>query len=109
MESARLIRGARRAAGLSQARLAARAGTSQPTLAAYEAGTKVPSARTLERVLAAAGRRLSMRPGPVVLVPGRGELERAGQTLVEVIELASQLPTAHRSELDYPRLPSTRA
>ena len=57
--SARLIREARAAAGLTQAELARRAGTSQPTIAAYEAGGKVPNVDTLERLLRAAGTSLT--------------------------------------------------
>jgi predicted nucleotidyltransferase/DNA-binding XRE family transcriptional regulator len=53
--ASRLIKEARSRAGLTQAELAERAGTSQPTIAAYESGDKVPNASTLERVLAATG------------------------------------------------------
>lgn len=61
---AELIREARATAGLTQAELAARAGTSQPTIAAYERGTKVPSAATLERLLATAGMGVGAIPLP---------------------------------------------
>ncbi|MFA5785740.1 MAG: helix-turn-helix domain-containing protein [Actinomycetota bacterium] len=61
-----LIANARRAAGLSQAELARRAGTSQPAVALYESGAKAPNAATLERLLRAAGAELQ-----VVSVPGR--------------------------------------
>jgi transcriptional regulator with XRE-family HTH domain len=47
---------------LSQAELARRAGTSRPTLSAYEHGRKSPSLETLERLLAAAGQELEIRP-----------------------------------------------
>lgn len=57
--SARLIKESRAAAGLTQAELAERAGTSQPTIAAYEAGDKIPNVATLERVLRAAGTNLT--------------------------------------------------
>jgi uncharacterized protein len=53
--SAKLIREARTAAGMTQAELARRAGTSQPAIAAYEAGDKIPTVATLERLLLAAG------------------------------------------------------
>lgn len=53
--SSKLIKEARTAAGLTQAELARRAGTSQPTVAAYESGEKVPTVGTLERLLNAAG------------------------------------------------------
>jgi transcriptional regulator with XRE-family HTH domain len=49
------VRRLRRLAGLSQHALAARAGTSQPTIAAYEAGTKSPTLRTLERLAESCG------------------------------------------------------
>ncbi len=40
---------------MSQAEVAAAAGTSQPTLAAYESGKKAPSVSTLERLAASMG------------------------------------------------------
>ena len=49
-------------AGLSQGELARRAGTSRPTLSAYEHGRKAPTADTLERLLAATGFRLEVAP-----------------------------------------------
>jgi transcriptional regulator with XRE-family HTH domain len=57
-----LIVRARHDAGLSQLDLARRAGTSRPTLSAYEHGRKAPTADTLERLLAAAGFRLEAVP-----------------------------------------------
>lgn len=53
---------ARRQAGVSQLELAGRAGTSRPTLSAYEHGRKAPTADTLERLLAAAGFRIAAVP-----------------------------------------------
>lgn len=55
------VKEARLRAGLTQAELARRAGTSQPTLARYERGAVVPSIATLERLLAACGLELSVR------------------------------------------------
>jgi transcriptional regulator with XRE-family HTH domain len=57
-----LIAWARRAAGLSQSELARRAGTSRPTLSAYEHGRKSPSLDTAERLLGGAGFELVARP-----------------------------------------------
>lgn len=45
----------RRRAGLTQRALARRAGTSQPTIAAYESGRKSPTLRTLERLARSCG------------------------------------------------------
>jgi len=50
-----LVARLRRSTGLTQAGLAELAGTSQPTIAAYEAGTKRPTLRTLQRLASAAG------------------------------------------------------
>lgn len=56
-----VIRRTRTAAGLSQAELAARAGTSQPALARYETGVTLPTLPTLERVVSACDRALQVR------------------------------------------------
>lgn len=53
---------ARRASGLSQMEAARRAGTSRPTLSAYEHGQRNPTLETLERVLAANGQELTSVP-----------------------------------------------
>jgi transcriptional regulator with XRE-family HTH domain len=45
----------RRTAGLTQTELARAAGTSQPTIAAYESGRKSPTLNTLSRIARAAG------------------------------------------------------
>jgi transcriptional regulator with XRE-family HTH domain len=50
----------RMVSGLSQAELAVRAGTSQPTIAAYENRSKVPNLRTLTRMAEAVGLHLSI-------------------------------------------------
>ncbi len=94
MDAARALRDARRSAGLTQAALAARAGTSQATLSAYEAGRKQPSLATLSRVLEAAGARLTVEPA----------LARKARVLEEVLHLAEALPSRHEPELRYPRL-----
>lgn len=58
------IHRARLDANLSQVDLAARAGTSQPALARYETGVALPTLPTLERLLAACGRRLEIQTPP---------------------------------------------
>ena len=55
MDAAAIIKDVRARAGLTQAALAHAAGTSQPTLAAYESGAKSPSVRTLDKIVRAAG------------------------------------------------------
>lgn len=102
MDIARTIRDARRAAGLTQAELAARAGTSQATLSAYERGRKAPSLRTLDRLLRASGRRLTT--APAAREPTPAELDRVSRQLVDVLELAAALPTRHERDLRFPPL-----
>jgi transcriptional regulator with XRE-family HTH domain len=46
-----LIRTARHAAGITQVELAARSGTTQPAVAAYESGSRKPNLATLSRLL----------------------------------------------------------
>ncbi len=55
MEPFELLERARVAAGLSQDELARRAGTSRPTLSAYENGHKSPTLATVARLLVQAG------------------------------------------------------
>ena len=97
MDASREIFRARTAAGLTQAALAARAGTSQATLSAYESGRKQPSVQTLGRIVAAAGSRLVIERDPFA---------NNGVALARVLDLAAALPTRHRPRLEYPRLPA---
>jgi transcriptional regulator with XRE-family HTH domain len=55
MEAATVLRRARRRSRLTLRELAGRAGTSHATLSAYEAGRKVPTVATLDRIVRAAG------------------------------------------------------
>jgi len=67
-----LIAYTRRAAGLTQGSLARLAGTSQPTLSAYERGAKSPSLAVAERIIEATGHRLEVVPNlEFVEVPGQ--------------------------------------
>lgn len=105
MDAGDAIKRARLRAGLTQHALAARAGTSQATISAYESGRKQPSLETLDRILAATGSRLTVVPARRrVRRPSRRELARAGRALRDVIDLAETLPVKHRRALEYPRL-----
>lgn len=57
-----LLEHARTTAGLSQAALAERAGTSRPTLSAYEHGRKSPTLVTAARIVGEAGFELTITP-----------------------------------------------
>lgn len=61
MDRAFLIERARRRRGLTQIELAARAGTSQATMSAYERGLKSPTLKVAERIIEATGHELSLR------------------------------------------------
>jgi transcriptional regulator with XRE-family HTH domain len=105
MDAGDAIKRARLQAGLTQHALAARAGTSQATISAYESGRKQPSLATLDRVLAATGSRLEVVPRErAVRRASRRELERVGRTLRDVMELAEALPVKHARALEFPRL-----
>lgn len=95
---------------MTQAELAERSGTSQATVSAYENGAKTPTPDTLERVLAAAGMRLTAVPASrPVRVPAGGELESRGRVLAQVLDLAERLPSRRSRTLRFPRLPSSKA
>jgi len=105
MDAGGAIKRARLRAGLTQHALAARAGTSQATISAYESGRKQPSLETLERVLAASGARLEVvSDSRTTRRPSRRELERVGRRLRDVMELAEALPSKHARALEFPRL-----
>ncbi len=55
------VRKLRRTASATQAELARAAGTSQPTVAAYERGVKSPTLRTLDRLAAGVGLEAAVR------------------------------------------------
>jgi transcriptional regulator with XRE-family HTH domain len=89
MDAAQVIRRAREAAGLSKRELARRAGTSPAAIVAYEAGDREPTFRTLRRLVRAAGYDSELVTRPAL---GRLDPVRAAKRLVEVLELAEQLP-----------------
>jgi transcriptional regulator with XRE-family HTH domain len=60
--AAELLEGVRVSSGLTQEELARRAGTSRPTLSAYERGRKSPTVATFARLLAQAGWDLAVQP-----------------------------------------------
>lgn len=95
MIAADLLTYARRAAGISQEALAKRAGTSRPTLSAYEHGHKSPNLETAARIAGAAGFDLALQPriefvehpggrGRPVTVPTALPRLPAGQALATV-------------------------
>jgi transcriptional regulator with XRE-family HTH domain len=108
MEPEALIREARRRAGLTQAELARRAGTSQPVVSAYEHGRRDPSVGTLARLIAATGERLEISAvtRPSSDLPPPRDLDEHAYRLVEVLTLADAFPKRRTGVLDAPRLVS---
>ncbi|HLM17280.1 MAG TPA: helix-turn-helix transcriptional regulator [Acidimicrobiia bacterium] len=102
MDAALTLRRVRLRSRLTLRALAARAGTSHSTLSAYEAGRKVPTVETLDRVVRAAGFELGLE-----LTPAVGGIDRTarGRELAEVLELAEQFPARHAAKLDFPVFP----
>jgi transcriptional regulator with XRE-family HTH domain len=62
MDAAQLLERARVSSRLTQEELARRAGTSRPTLSAYEHGRKSPTVATFARLLSQAGWELTAEP-----------------------------------------------
>jgi transcriptional regulator with XRE-family HTH domain len=62
MDAAQLLERVRVSSGLTQEELARRAGTSRPTLSAYEHGRKSPTVATFARILSQAGWDLAAQP-----------------------------------------------
>jgi transcriptional regulator with XRE-family HTH domain len=85
IETAALIRRARRCAGLTQAGLAREAGTAQPAVAAYESGARVPTLATLERLLDACEYDLELRADPRVR-RGAASLAELARTIREELD-----------------------
>jgi transcriptional regulator with XRE-family HTH domain len=71
-KASELLAQARRVADLTQEEVAVSAGTSRPTVCAYEAGAKEPRVDTMERLLGATGHRLAAVPRPRWQVVGHG-------------------------------------
>ncbi|MEM7218773.1 MAG: helix-turn-helix transcriptional regulator [Pseudomonadota bacterium] len=70
-----IIRLLRQRCGATQSELAELAGTSQPTVAAYESGRKSPSLRTVHRLAAAVGLVLEMECHPPLTREDRRSLK----------------------------------
>ena len=97
MEAGPALREARIEAGLSQSELAARVGTSQAAISAYETGTKQPSFATFHRLLAATGSHLTIERGGRT-EPTARQLQHSAMVLSDVLGLADALPVRHEGE-----------
>lgn len=96
---ANILRQARLQAGLTLRELAARAGTSHSTLAAYEQGRKTPSIVTFARILESCDLALDVNLSK--RIREADGIDR-GEELRAVLELAEQFPARLSSHMDLP-------
>ncbi len=95
---AELLRTVRRAAGLTQRDLAARAGTSAAAVCQYERSERIPRVDTLRRLLAAAGAELRLE-----VDAGAGvDVEANARTLEQLLDLTDHLPRRSDEDLRCP-------
>src|SRR4051812_43197134 len=89
-----VVREARARAGLSQAELATRAGTSQPAVARYERARSMPDLATLFRLVEACGLELRLvldKPDPQREANDQAALERSVEERLDAIEQYTEL------------------
>jgi transcriptional regulator with XRE-family HTH domain len=94
-----VIREARHRAGLTQAELAKRIGTSQPAIARYERARSMPDLPTLHRIVEACGLELRLElaePDPQRAAAARLALERTVEERLEANERQIALVRALR-------------
>ncbi|HXL87889.1 MAG TPA: helix-turn-helix domain-containing protein [Streptosporangiaceae bacterium] len=95
VDAGKLIANARIAAGLTQARLARRAGTSQAMVARYETGASSPTIAALQRCLRAAGCELVLASQPASnSAAGYGDLSRSSADLLRKNRVAIRAAAA---------------
>lgn len=97
--SAQMVRLVRREAGLSQAQLAERVGTTQSAVSRWESGGDEPRLVTLAAILAACGRRLVLeaQSDDVDRAQIRQQLSMSPeQRLASVVNLSQTLASAKR-------------
>lgn len=106
MTPAQLIQAVRRRRGLTQAELAARAGTSQPVVSAYEHGRRDPTFATLAKLVEAGGEELRIDAAlPMPDLPPAGDAREHARRLVDVLSLADAIPARRRGAvLHAPRM-----
>ncbi len=102
MDAARVLRQARRRAGLTQRGLGERAGVPQSQIAKIESGSAVPRVDTLDRLLEACGEGLEALPRPGIGVDRSlarellelDPAERLRRTAVEAARVSRRMAAA---------------
>jgi len=96
-----LVRQIRAAAGLTQTELAELAGTSQPAIAAYESGSKLPSLRTLLKLAKAADLDLEMTLTPALTREDRRSLALHERIAIRLLERPESTMERARANLSH--------
>lgn len=97
-----VIRVLRQSADLTQAALAEAGGTSQPAIAAYESGRRVPNLRTAERLAEAVGLEMNVDFGPPLTREDRRSLalhERVAEELLASPEAGIETARANLARM----------
>jgi transcriptional regulator with XRE-family HTH domain len=103
VDVARVLRTVRQQAGLSLRALAAAAGTSHATVAAYEAGRVTPRVDTLARLLAACGTGLQVTGArPPDRHPNRAPPDREFAQALTLVEAVGDRPREAYAPWDAP-------
>lgn len=94
MDTAAILRQARRDAGMTQVTMAERAGVRPQTVCQYERGGRTPSIRTLVALLAAAGRQMRITLEPLDADVHRliESLRETGAARAKVVAIWSSVP-----------------
>lgn len=93
MDAARVLRQARRRAGLTQRALADKAGVPQSQIAKIESGAVVPRVDTLDRLLEACGEGLESLPRPGIGLDRTGYREHLKLSPKDRLEAAKRSAT----------------
>lgn len=96
MSPSTLVKEARLSAGLTQAQLAERLGTTQPVIARLERADANPTFETVERALDAAGFSIELRARPRAL-PEVDESQIAARLRLSPAERLRTFETSHRN------------
>jgi transcriptional regulator with XRE-family HTH domain len=97
MTPAALVRDARRSAGLTQAQLAERLGTTQPVIARLERPDANPTFETVQRALDAAGFEIELRATQRSVLPEVDESQILERLRLSPAERLRSFEAAHRN------------
>ncbi len=108
MTPSALLQAVRQRQGLTQAQLAARAGTTQPVVSAYEHGRRDPTFATLAKLVAAGGEELRIDAvAPAGDLPKARDAQEHARRFLDVLSIVDAMPSFRRDRaLRAPRMVS---